>query len=349
MSLFLDNNIEWVGIMKLNLSDQLAYLANDKNISCDILTVTEAQNILENTNFYYKITCYKRNFRKDSNNKYIDLDFFHLYDLSIIDMRMRHLFNKLCLYIEHSLKKNLIKDITNSTEDGYAIVNEFDSFERVKFNLKQQVLRQRYGQNYINVNYKPILKRTIYNVSDPNDYDYQISRKYFNSKIVPVWVLIEKLNFGQLIDFIKFYVDKQKNNYAYYKTAEELLIMIKRIRNASSHNRPILMNIANKNHSGSLVVSSNVKSFLTKYQINKNVSRKEISLYNNLLEHTKIHDIFCLMILYKEYIESEKMIFARRKEIRSFIYRAKLNKKHYSKHNKMKNIFLFLSKSLNSI
>ncbi|WP_019723982.1 hypothetical protein [Enterococcus mundtii] len=117
--------------------------------------------------------------------------------------------------------------------------------------------------------------------------------------------------------------------------------MIKRIRNASSHNRPILMNIANKNHSGSLVVSSNVKSFLTKYQINKNVSRKEISLYNNLLEHTKIHDIFCLIILYKEYIESEKMIFARRKEIRSFIHRAKLNKKHYSKHNKMKNIFCF--------
>ncbi|EOH92056.1 hypothetical protein UAO_00596 [Enterococcus villorum ATCC 700913] len=255
----------------------------------------------------------------------------------------------MCLDIEHSLKKNLIKDITNSTEDGYAIVNEFDSFGRAKFNLKQQQMRQLYGQNYRNVNYKSILKRTIYNVSDPNDYDYQISQKYFNSTSVPVWVLIEKLNFGQLIDFIEFYVDTQKNNYAYYKTAEELLIMIKRIRNASSHNRPILMNIANKSHSGGLVVSSNIKGFLTKYQINKNVSRKEISLYNNLLEHTKIHDIFCLIILYKEYIESEKMIFARRKEIKSFIYRAKLNKKHYSKHNKMKNIFLFLSKSLNII
>ncbi|EPI00504.1 Abi-like protein [Enterococcus faecalis 13-SD-W-01] len=328
--------------MKLNLSDQLPYLINDKNISCNILSVAEAQNILENTNFYYKITCYKRNFRKDNNNKYIDLDFFHLYDLSIIDMRMRHLFNKLCLDIEHSLKKNLIKDITNSTEDGYAIVNEFDTFEKAKFNLKKQQGKA-YGK------YKSILKRTIYNVYDPNDYDYQLSKKYFNSTSVPIWVLIEKLTFGQLIDFIEFYVAKQKNNYAYYKTAEELLIMIKRIRNASSHNRPILMNIADKKHSGSLVVSSNVKGFLTKYKINKNVSKKEISLYNNLLGHTKIHDIFCLIILYKEYIESEKMIFARRKEIKSFIHRAKLNKKHYSKHNKMKNIFLFLSKSLNSI
>ena len=335
--------------MKLNLSDQLPHLISEKNISCDILTTDEAKNILENTNFYYKITCYKRNFRKDRQNKYIDLDFFHLYDLSIIDMRMRHLFNKLCLDIEHCLKKNLIKDITNSTEDGYAIVNEFDSYERTKFNLKQQNLRQIHGSNYRNVIYKSILKRTIYNVSDPNDYDYQISRKYFNSTCVPIWVLIEKLSFGQLIDFIKFYVDTQKNNYAYYKTAEELLIMIKRIRNASSHNRPILMNIANKNHSGSLVVSSNVKGFVTKYQINKNSSRREISLYNNLLEHTKIHDIFCLIILYKEYIESDKMIFARRKEIKSFINRAKLNKNYYTKHNKMRNIFLFLSKSLNTI
>ncbi|NTR08280.1 Abi family protein [Enterococcus faecium] len=332
--------------MKLDSTDQLPYLINNKNIRCDILSTEEAENILENVTFYYKITCYKRNFRKDSNNKYIDLDFFHLYDLSVIDMRMRHLFNKLCLDIEHSLKKNLIKDITNSTEDGYAIVNEFDSYERNQFNLKQQNLRQIYGSNYIHTTYKSVLTRTIYGISDPNDYDYQLSRKYFRNSSVPIWVLIEKLNFGQLIKFIEFYVNTQKNNYAYYKTAEELLIMIKRIRNASSHNRPILMNIANKNHSGRLVVSANVKGFVTKYQLNKNSSRKEISLYNSLLEHTKIHDIFCLIILYKEYINSEKMIFARRKEIKNLVNRAKLNKVHYVKHTKMKNIFLFLSKSL---
>lgn len=334
--------------MKLARKDQISHLKT-KDIKFNFISEDAAYEILEKNSYYYKLTCYKRNFRKTSSNKYVDLDFAHLYDLSIIDMRMRQLFNKLCLDIEHSLKKSLINDITDSTEDGYSIVTEFDNYERKKFNQHQLVLQKRYGSKYIPKFYNDILSRTIFKVHDSNDYEYQLSSKYFKKSRVPAWVLIEKLSFGQLVAFIEFYVTSHKNNYLYYKNANELLIMIKRIRNASSHNRPIIMNISNKIHSGSLTVSSNVKGYLTSLNISSPSNRKEHSQYIALLEHTKIHDIFCLVILYKEYINSEKMVYSRRKEIKSFLCRAKLNSKYYYNHKKLKNIFKFLEKSLNTI
>lgn len=338
--------------MKLDFSSQIPYLRDKKSVKFNFISEKSAEIILENTNFYYKLTCYKYNFLQDKNGNYLDLDFANLYDLSIIDMRARHVFSKLCLDIEHTLKTSLIRDITNSTEDGYSIVKEFDQFEKNKFQNAQKALKNkltRHGKSFYSKRYKNIQKIILRRVKDHNDYDYQMSSSHSNTILdVPVWVLIEKMDYGQLIKFINFYVTSQKPNCAQYKLADELLIMTKRIRNAASHNRPILMNIANKSHSGSLKVSQEIRLQLNKLNICKRNSN-EYNSYIDLLEHTKVHDIFCIFVLYNEYISSSKIKYARRKEIKSLSYRVSQNKRFYPKSFKLQRIATFLKRVFEKI
>lgn len=338
--------------MKLDFKNQVGYLKKDKNVKFNYISEKEAEILLEKTNFYYKLTCYKYNFMKDSNGKYIDLDFANLYDLSILDMRLRHVLSKLCLDIEHTLKTSLIRDITSSTEDGYSIVSEFNQFEKNKYiadqNLKIQAFRAQ-GRTYNSRQYKDIQKMILWRVNDKNDYDYQMSNSHSSNIMnVPIWILLEKMDYGHLIKFINFYVAERKSNYTHYKLANELLIMTKRIRNASSHNRPILMNIANKSHSGSLVVSQDIKMKLN----DLNIAKKNTNEYNrniDLLEHTKVHDIFCIYVLYKEYMNSPKIIYARKKELKSLMYRITLNKRYYAQHFKLQRISKLLKIAFNNI
>ncbi|WP_078388129.1 Abi family protein [Campylobacter pinnipediorum] len=62
-----------------------------------------------------------------------------------------------------------------------------------------------------------------------------------------IWVLIELLNFGELISFYKFY----KENYSIEKISVFNLYAIKSLRNIATHNSCILHlinNTSNKKH-----------------------------------------------------------------------------------------------------
>lgn len=328
--------------------DQVVYLRDQKGVQFNYISETKAEEILTDVNFYYKITCYKYNFVKDSQGKYKNLDFANLYDLSIIDMRVRHVLSKLCLDLEHTLKTQLIKDITESVEDGYNIVNEFDDY--TKNRLRERVESR--GKTFNESNYKSVQTKILWQIDDHNDYDYQMSRRYYSGREVigvPIWALIEKMDYGQLIQFIDFYVHFGKQNSAYYQLANELLLMTKRVRNASAHNRPVLMNISNKTHSGSisslpLIIREKYKE-LDLFRENSNDYNK----HRDLLEYTKIHDIFCIYILYKKYVKSPRLVGARRRELKSVIYRIQLNSQYYENHNKMKQISFLLCSAFSKI
>lgn len=329
---------------KLKLGNQIAELKR-KGIKFEIINVNEAKDILSNKNYYYKLTCYKRNFYRDPNtNKYVDLQFAYLYDLSILDALLREVLGKMCLDVEHVIKSKLLKEITNSNEDGYTISTDFD-------NYMLNIHNQRNLKNRTNYVYKNIFKKVIGSFKDPMDYDYKIYSKYQNQNPVPIWVLLEKMSFGQLISFVEFYCSQSKLNFGYFKTAEKFLKMTKRIRDASFHNRPIFMNIADINQSVNLTtnsqnlitVSAEFKQLIGKYRILKGLTSEELRTYNDLFKFPKVHDIICLILIYKEYIVNTKMTYNNKRSTKRLYNRMNLHLDYYKNTPDMYNILKLLT------
>lgn len=121
-----NKNIKLRPMMKI--SEMVSYLKT-KNIKFELISEENAEKYLRDNNNYYNITSYKHNFEKYMVdgvfvNKYIDLDFAYLKDLAIIDHRVRLLFFKMIIDIEHYLKIKILNLIENiDAEDGYKIVN----------------------------------------------------------------------------------------------------------------------------------------------------------------------------------------------------------------------------------
>ena len=115
----------------LKIKELVPYLKS-KNIKFEIMSEKEAEEYLRKNNNYYNITAYKNNFSKYPSpagkyeGLYQDLDFAYLKDLAIIDYRVRLLFFKITIDIEHYLKIRILNLIDNiDLEDGYRIVNMF--------------------------------------------------------------------------------------------------------------------------------------------------------------------------------------------------------------------------------
>ena len=71
----------------------------------------------EYNNYYFKLKAYAQNYTKyskvDMRDKYINLDFAYLVELSSLDMYFRRVIVGLCLDIEHVIKTRFMRDITN--------------------------------------------------------------------------------------------------------------------------------------------------------------------------------------------------------------------------------------------
>lgn len=95
---------------KLNVAEQIQNLKN-KGLSFDIVNEKDAERILSNSTYFFKIKSYARNFDLVQ-GKYYKLDFAHLYEFSKIDMYFRRALFNILMDIEHCLKTNLLKDFS---------------------------------------------------------------------------------------------------------------------------------------------------------------------------------------------------------------------------------------------
>lgn len=96
---------------KLSFDDQINDL-KAKNVKFELYSEEEAKKYLQYNNYYFKLKSYARNYTKyskiDMKDKYINLDFAYLVELSSLDMYLRRLIVGLCLDIEHVLKTRFI-------------------------------------------------------------------------------------------------------------------------------------------------------------------------------------------------------------------------------------------------
>lgn len=255
---------------KLTTIELIDHVKN-KGITFNHMTEKEAKNCLRNLSYYYKLASYRKNFKKDADGKYKNLDFAYLTDLAAIDMQLRQYLLELCLDVEHGIKVLLLDIISNQLhdEDGYQIVQDFKNGPD-------------YGEKQYNL--------TITNLQH-NQYLKDMSVKY--SEKPPVWVFLETTSFGGLTAFTEYFCFNRSHPKKIERISK-LLRYCKNIRNACAHNTPILVNLF-----------SNSDRLDKRVGIVQGISNN-IGIPNSDTYYDKMVDLISLFYLHK-LIQSDKL------------------------------------------
>ncbi|MEQ7031827.1 Abi family protein [Enterococcus avium] len=296
---------------KLTIDDLVDnHLVKKKGMQFNLIDTSEAKQILAHTNYYYKLGSYRKNFTKRINDDtYINLEFAYLVDLAKIDMQLRYVIIKFCLDIEHSLKTRILNDITNSTEDGYKIVDDFCDWSKKNVD------------DYIGFLNSSIYSKDMYvkNYDDPS-----------------IWFLVETFNFGNFSRFVEFYYERSNNSF--YEVPSKILRYVKNIRNRAAHNYPIIYDISENNQLSK--TSKYVSQFSSRINgISKKAASKRIT-------NAKVHDLTAMFILYGHCVESSFMKKYRLQDIQEVLDRcvSDKNKGFYKSHANLKQVYNFFCK-----
>lgn len=157
---------------------------DDNGILFNIIDKRTATKILQEKNYYYKLTSYRKLFTKE-NGKY-NIEFATLVDIAVIDMQLRYLLLDICLDVEHSIKTAIMDVVTkNPKVDGYNIIKDYAFRNPRGFASTKSSLQK-------------------------NAYLKKVYSKH--NQDLPIWVLIEVMDFGNLCYFIEMYCDKYPTN-----------------------------------------------------------------------------------------------------------------------------------------
>lgn len=210
-------------------ASQLIEVFKKNGVQFKHISEADAIPYLEERNYYYKFACYRKNFRRDKMNKYIDLDFQYLISLSRLDKELRYILLQMTLEIEHSLKVKILKDVSyNNAVDGYEIVHDY-IFSYNERNPNKQM------------SIDSIIKRGIHsNSSNHGIYNKVIA----NQGYIAIWQLIEFMQMQELVYFFEYYFNRYPNINLDASAYKSLLISSRYIRNAAAHNTPLLVNLS---------------------------------------------------------------------------------------------------------
>lgn len=280
----------------LSVDEQIRHLIN-KGIKFDLCSEEEARHFLREHSYLTKVSAYRKNYAKHpagpEKGKYIHLDFAYLIELSTIDMHLRYLIMSLCLDVEHALKISLINDaIDNPEEDGYRIVqvfarNEFDFMERTRRKMAHSYCRDLYCNN---------------------------------AGHLPLWVLLEMLSFGDLINLYKMYFK------AYDQRTQpidaRLLEHVRDIRNACAHSNCLIDNINRPAN-----VSPLLSNIMSKFTWLTKTTRKRY------LKRRFTQDFTSLLLVHRALVKSEGTHMKARTKLRNLFYKRMLRNRAYFKNN----------------
>ena len=258
--------------INLDIKSQIEYMKNISGIKFEIVTEDEAMEFLKNSNYYFKLKSFAKNYDKYNNGemqgKYINLDFAYLQELSRLDMILRKLIINMTLDIEHFSKTKLIYDCSqNKNEDGYIIIDEF--FNKFPY-IKDSLHKSRDSYKSINGDLK---------------------RKYLDRPAI--WNLVEMISFGDFIKLYEFYYNKYKtkDNYA------NSLWSVKCLRNAAAHNNCIINTLKNP-YNIHIKKNSKVTTYISSIQGLTKENRK------NKMKNPIIHDFVVSLYVFHRLVNS---------------------------------------------
>lgn len=309
-------------ITKLSFEEQIFHFEH-KGVTFNLFTKEEALNYLKEKNSFFRLKSYCKNFDfNEKNDKYVNLDFAYLVDLSTLDMYLRRIMIDLSLLIEHYLKIELSSAINlDDSEDGLSIVGSF-------FESNTQIKNMLYT-NKSSLGSGEILNKYIDNMA--------------------YWHLIELLTFGQFTSFYRFYFNSRgiRNKKIAY------LNSVKSIRNASAHNVCLLNSIKKpykvyKLDNGVLVENPLYKnSELTNYisSLGYNKETRQTMLGNPI-----IHDFLSSLLLFCNLCKEEKTKnHIKGKITELFQIRMLKNYEYYQKNRKIIDTYKFTNQVIESM
>lgn len=310
----------------LHINEMVDYLKL-KNIKFERISEKDAENYLKNNNNYYNLTSYKNNFEKYFVNgifidKYIDLDFLYLKDLSIIDHRLRLILFKMIIDIEHYLKIKILNTIESiDEEDGYRIVNRYleQDFYNVKFPKKvHNSIFKKVGSEY----YQKIFSK----------YDLDKDKKLEN---IPIWEFLEIITFGELVNFYDFYT----NEYKLKDENKDVYILrdIVKLRNAVAHNNCILSELNMKKNK--YPPSYKIIQFLNNCNIGKDTRSKKLS-------NSRIRQITYTLYMFNEIVTSDGIKNNVKKDINELFFDRIIKHKEYYNNNELLKSYIVILKRL---
>lgn len=288
--------------------DELIQHMKKKGITFDIVNENEAKHFLQEHNYYFKLAAYRANYAKyphgNLKGKYINLDFAYLQELSTIDMYLRYVILKMCLDIEHQLKVMLLKDVeTNSAEDGYSLVEDFDCDKLIRSKFLRQASSS-YAQDLIQ--------------------KHQILLDF------PIWAFCELISFGDFIKLYKFYIRRHPKRKTLPKF--NLLYPIRNLRNAAAHSNCLIYKLST--HMGN--TASDIGKIIS------NIPTLTVSSREKYLKILPIHDFAVLLYWYSSYVTSEGLLHSRKKELYSlFFHRMRTHKEYFSENKYIQNSYIF--------
>lgn len=109
---------------KLSISEQIQDMQN-KGITFNLTNEKDASHFLKYSTYYFKLKSYEKNYDKYiatiRKGQFINLDFAYLQELSILDTYLRKTILSMALDIEHALKTQLLRDLSENSNDNYAL------------------------------------------------------------------------------------------------------------------------------------------------------------------------------------------------------------------------------------
>ena len=309
----------------MRISEMIPYLKT-KNIKFELISEEKAEKYLCDNNNYYNVTSYKNNFEKYMIdgifvNKYIDLDFAYLKDLSIIDYRVRLLLFKMIIDIEHYLKIRILNLMENlETEDGYRIINLYleKDFHDEKFPKKlHNSIFKKVGSEY----YQKIFSK----------YDIDKDKKLEN---IPAWEFLEIITFGELVNFYDFF----SKEYQLKKEIKNIFILreIVKLRNAVAHNSCVLSDLNKKDNE--YAPDFKIVDYLNSCGVGKETR-------DNKLSNSRIKQITYTLYMFNKIVTSDGVKKNIAMELNKLFYeRINLHKEYYNNNELLKSIYVYFDK-----
>ena len=307
---------------KLSPSQIIHKIKEEKGITFNYISESEAEEFLRDKNNYYRLASYRKNYDNKmfgpNKGKYINLDFAYLIDLSTIDMHIRFMIIKMCLDIEHDLKRLFLNDVTlDEVEDGYEIV---EKFLELYGNIKEDIFKKRHSTYVGDLINKFFTFETHIGANGNTIFDSVDVR-------CPIWAFVEIISFGDFVKLFDFY-------YGVESPIKISLNPVKSLRNACAHNNCLINNL----RSGQTRPGPVINDFVSKIpEISKDVRKKYLSV-------RPIFEFVNLLIVYNSVVSAT--IKSRRYEELKILVDERLPKhaEYYEDQQLLKASYKFIKK-----
>lgn len=202
----------------LAVEQQIAHMKS-KGITFDLCSEEDASEYLAQANNYLRTASYRKLFPRQVEGphvgEYVNLDFEHLRALSRIDRRLREALLLATADVEHFAKMKVLRLSEEQGEDGYAIVMDFfASFGRDERRRMQGRLGRRGAEG-----------------EGHDMYTGDLIAHY--GPVMPLWVLVEVLEFGPFLTLYKFCASRWGDESMLQE--HYVLKSTKALRNACAH------------------------------------------------------------------------------------------------------------------